>query len=294
MPVGVLLKRALNPIRNRVSKAIGECNAYSASTAQYVGSASVIGECIETSSGSLAKTSSSSVIGECIEISPVWSNQQMSSSSVIGECVFTQRFPGSVDIYDDGVLIKSSVKHIDIRGTGARTDIDGTGVDIWHPTPTYSSHFNTSDGSNVATVADISATSRIVSTPSGGEGTPFYTNGWAAASHDVTKTSPLVWVSANECSFIDGSTTTFEITILDGDSPQNTTVNYTTAAITGNGVYSGSDCTVTISNWTDESDKFSGDVEISIDINATYPAGGYFDITLTHHNGADGDFTKSQ
>lgn len=196
-----------------------------------------------------------------------------------------------IDVYEDGVLVKAGATHIDVRGDDARVDVDGDGVKIWHPPPIYVSHFNTTDASNDATLSDISTTSRNVSTPSGGEGTPFYTGGWAGSAHPTTRSSPLSWVCANECSFIDQATT-FTVNVTD---PTGTPESYTTPVITGNGVHISGNITVTISNWAADTDKYKADVAVQVGIDGALSSNsGRFGVFIQHANGADGNFTYTQ
>ncbi|HUT64276.1 MAG TPA: hypothetical protein VMZ04_10015 [Anaerolineae bacterium] len=296
MAIGIKHQRPLNPILEKTNRVIAEAIAYAFPTAQYVGTSDVISEAVVQATGAIQQLGSSSIIAEAIS-PPTFSNQKNSTSLLnIAEAIVEVSLYGSgggLDIFDEGILVKSKATHIDIIGADARADVDGTGVKIWHPAPAYSSHFNTSDGTNVATVADVATASRWVATPSGGEGIPFYTNAWAGAQHPTTRTSPLTWATANECSFVSASTT-FNILITNGNAPADTVVNFTTGSVTGDGVYAGSNCTITITNWVAESDKYSADVSVAVDIATLFPTGGYFDITISHINGADGTFTKTQ
>lgn len=302
MPIGIKGKRAINPfLERKIAEVIAEAVGRSGSNGDYVGQSSVIAEAVGSAEMSELFSSSSSVIGEAVQLSPTWSNIWPNSSAVIAEAEYTdlsmttpEGGGGSIDVYDEGVLVQSGVSCLDFIGVDIEAK-EGAGdcVEIYSPAPTYVSHWNTTDGDNDATVADLSTASRFVSTPSGGEGTPFYSGGQSEVLTPTTRTSPITWASANECSFADDATT-FTVSIMNGDSPQTEVVSFTTALITGNGVYAGSNCTVTITNWAVENDKYLADVSIGIDIDSIFPTAGYFDITMTHNNGADGSFTKSQ
>ena len=174
MPVGVLLKKAVNPIRKTVERSIAECVGFADPTGQYIGTGDALGEMTQTSEGSIAVSTTSSVTAECDAID-VWSNQQWSSSSVIGECLITEAKIGTIDIYDEGNLVQSDVSCIDFtgdsveatKGTSACVEVE---IFATGPPPIYVSHFNTEDGSNNALVNDVATTIRYNATPSGGEG----------------------------------------------------------------------------------------------------------------------------
>jgi hypothetical protein len=277
------------------AKAIVEIVGFCESTAQYNASSSAISEVVASALGVILKMSSSSVIVETYS-PPTFANQKSSSSSVVVEVIATNLLVAKqgIDIYDESSLVQTNISCLDFRGADilAKTGT-GTCVEVWVPSPAYASHFNTTDGITNGNVANVSTSLRYVASPTV-EGTPFYTNGWDDLStHACTRTSLLIWECTENISFIN-ATTTFNILIQDGDSPQNSVVDFTTSSITGNGIYSGSNCAVTIAGWSSDSDKYKATVSISIDIDAIFPNSGYFDITISHINGLDGTFVKTQ
>ena len=168
MALATVRKRAVNPIRRTVKKVIGECNAFSGSVGSYVGiSAPTVGECVQSSSGfNFHIGTPNQAIGEAV-VSPVFANIQFGTPvQAIGECTTPEAtLGGSINIYDEGILVQAKVSCLDFIGADVKAKIgSGTCVEIFVPPPAYSSHFNTSDGTNVATVADVATASRWVAT----------------------------------------------------------------------------------------------------------------------------------
>ena len=273
--------------------AIGECVAFSGSIADYVMlPTQYIGECIGQAQGYVAKSSSSSVICECIA-APVHSNQKSSSSSVICECIGRdEQFDHcGIDIYDESILVKKDATFINTIGVDIQTIANGEGVNVYVPSLSYASHFNTNDGDTDALITDITTTIRNISSPTS-EGTPFYSGGLAGSTGATTNVSPLIWSAPEEASFYNNSSTTFNISIVD---TSGTIYDFDSAVITNDGLYSiGANASITVSGWVVDSDKYKANVSISVDILAILPNGGAFDITITHNNLPDGSYAYTQ
>jgi hypothetical protein len=196
---------------------------------------------------------------------------------------------GAIDIYDEGVLVKNNVSCLNFIGADILAQNDGDCVGIYVPPPSFVSHWNSTDGINNALVGSVSTTTRYVSSPTS-EGTPFHTGGWAGTQHPCLRNTSLSWSAANECSFAD-ETTTFDITIT---GPQGVIHSFTTAAINANGSYSDGAVDVSISNWQEDSIKFSADVSVQIDIDSILPNSGRCEVDIVHNNSTDGVFTFNQ
>lgn len=261
------------------------------------GVATPIGEAIITPPVSnLGLLGSANLI--CESIITAYANRYwIGAANIVGECdiqaINIGGGGGGIDIYDEGVLIKTRASSLNFLGADITSQLGTPDVEVWVPPPLFSSHWNTTDGTTVATVADIATSNRYISAPTG-EGVPFFTGGgvpWGGdgSTHPTTRTSPLVWSAAGLVSF-ETAATTFQITLSDFSG---TIATFTTPAINGNVVASGSSITCTISGWVVEGSKFAANVSISVDVATLLPASGYFDISLVHHN-AGTDYTKTQ
>lgn len=141
-----------------------------------------------------------------------------------------------VQVKDEGVLIQTEFftclnfigDEVFARVNTGDSDI----ADIIHAEPpVYLSHWNTSDGDNGAQLVSdpIARTTTRIATPSGGEGSPFNTNGWAGTNQDTTlATSGVYTTPAATTGF--GGDSTMTIVVYDADG---TTIleTYTTPAI---------------------------------------------------------------
>lgn len=197
---------------------------------------------------------------------------------------------GAISIYDEHILVKSNVKKLNFTGADVIAKLGTTeDVDVFIPPPLYVSHFQTSDGTTTATVNNISTTNRYVSSPSGGEGLPFYTGGaipWGGdgSTHACTRTSPLIWtpgLAAGNLILFENLASTFTVTLTNSTGVIET---YTTPSITGNSVNTGVNITVTITNFAPNADKYQANVSVSVDIASILPSSGYFDCEISHNN----------
>ena len=299
MPIGLRRKRPLTPIMNFESASVvAESDAFCISTVQLIGTSNVVCEAIQSSIGSLTHSSSSNAVTEAI-CAPVWSNQQMSSSNVFAEAVDINYLAGAggggaISVYDEGSLLSANVTCLDFKGVDiiAKTG-SGSCIEIWSPAPSYASNYNSLNGITNGVVPNVATALRYVASPTV-EGTPFYANGWDdLATHPTTRTSPLIYATPQAVSFKD-LTTYFLVVVKDGNTPQSNVLSFNAGTITGDGVYSVANCSVTISGWAADSDKFRASVSVSINIAALFPAGGYFDVSISHVDGVDGTFTKTQ
>jgi len=201
----------------------------------------------------------------------------------------------AMDIYDEGVLVKTAATSINVVGGGIQVSADGFGVRLYSPDP-YPTHFNSIGGTTTTTVVPITTSNRYVSEPTL-EGTPFYSGGstpWGGdgSTHPCTRTSPLVWTPGTETTnliLFETLTSVFTVTLTDSTG---TIATYTTPAITGNVVLVDGSITVTITSWAATGTKYQANVSFSVDIATLLPNSGFFSILLRHtDNGTNYDYT---
>ena len=195
-------------------------------------------------------------------------------------------------IQDEGVVVSNNGKILNFIGAGVRAISPGNEVQIYIPSVDFVSHFNTQDGANDARVINFATFNRAISN-STIVGSPFDFGDWLPGSfRDCLNNTSVLYNTSDSCSFID-LTTTFEIRVYDADDTSLLT-SFTTAAIGSDGVYSGNDIEVTITGLINNLIKYQGDVTVNIAIGSIIPHGGRFSTQITHHDGTDGDFIKSQ
>lgn len=198
---------------------------------------------------------------------------------------------GGVNIWDEDTLIAQNVRDINFSGSEVLVkDNLGGKVTVFIPTPSYVSHFNTSDGINNASVNDFPTYNRHISTPK----TNFNIGNWVGDQIHQVVANPILTYSTTVPFSFNGTDTTFSVSILDFDDTNK--VSYITPNIAGNAQYNNIDNSiiVNVSGWNKDADKYQGQIFITININSVFPNGGRFGISIQHNNGLDGKFFKVQ
>jgi len=149
---------------------------------------------------------------------------------------------GAVEIQDEGVSLGTFTV---VNFVGAEVEVlDVGGVATVYvpplpppPPPTYASHWNTSDGDtgNQSVSDGISRSTTRISTPSGGEGVPFKTGGWAGTNQSTTLAAAALLSTGGDTTGYGGDATA-SATVYDADG---TTVidTYTTPVLTGDATH---------------------------------------------------------
>lgn len=206
----------------------------------------------------------------------------------------------SILVWDEGVpLANNPFTTLNFIGPDvlAADQANPNVANIFIPPPTFLSHWNTADGSNgnQAVSESISRTTARISTPAGGEGTPFFTNGWAGTNQaasingTVTNTTP-----GSTTGF--GGDSTMVVTVYSADG-STVLDSYTTPAIVGNVVLvspSGR-ITVTITAFAPDSTRFSANASVATNIDGVFVdnslEGGRYHIEVTHNTDTATDGT---
>jgi hypothetical protein len=205
---------------------------------------------------------------------------------------------GAITIQDEGVDVDTATTIINFVGADVQASSVSPGtVNIYIPSPSYLSHWNTSDGSNgsQAVTESITRTTTRISTPSGGEGSPFNTNSWAGTNQATTINGTIINTTpASTTGFGGDSTMTVIVYDADGLSVLD---SYTTPAITTDDVHisiSGR-ITVTVTSYTTNSLRFSANVSVSTNIDGIFTdnslEGGRYHIEITHDTDSSTDGT---
>ena len=163
-----------------------------------------------------------------------------------------------------------------INFTGADVSaLAGSGqANIYIPAVSYASHWNTSSGDtgNQSVTESISRTTSRISTPNGGEGTPFQTGGWADSNQAASLQTSATFTTPGVCTGFGGNATT-TVTMY---AANGTTVllTYTTPALTGNATHTSGNISVTISNYAADDNRFQANMSVTVGVNAILAAAG--------------------
>jgi hypothetical protein len=204
----------------------------------------------------------------------------------------------ALTIRDEGVDVMTDVAILNFIGADviARDDGDPDQVNIYIPPPTFVSHYNTSDGSNVCTVANTGTAARHVANPG-----VYSIGGWVAGSVNPTlRTATTSFDSNNQnCSFED-ELSTVEVNIAGSDDNFGAPIaTHTTAALTtGNTPFD-----TTVDNirirvddgggaMTPDSTKFKARIRVDVNIAAILPNSGRFSVQVIHNTGPGYTFTQ--
>ena len=211
---------------------------------------------------------------------------------------------GGIGFWDEGFFIATRpavnfigtiVDSVDNPGSN-RVDVTFvvTDADVIE-SPLFDSHWDTSDGNNgnQSVSESISRASVRISTPAGGEGTPFNTDGWDGTNQSGTLNTAGTYTTPSTTTGWGGDST-MTVTVYDADG---TTVleTFTTPVITGDGVHpSGSgNIVVTITSFGDDPTpinpiltKKRAKASVSVDHDAILTAagltGGRFHVVIVH------------
>lgn len=198
----------------------------------------------------------------------------------------------------DGTSIGTGVTSIDFIGVDVAADSPSSGaVRIFIPPPSYQSHWDTSDGDNgdQSVTESISRTTVRVPNPSGGEGSPFKTGGWADTNQDATLSTSVTFTTPNETTGFGGDST-MTVTVYDADGI-TALETYTTGAITGDATHnSGSgNISVTISNYATDTLRYKAKATVVVAIGDVLSdaglTGGRVHCTVTHTTDSATDAT---
>mgnify|MGYP007063369824 CR=1 FL=1 len=198
----------------------------------------------------------------------------MSGFSGGGESGYTFPGGGKVTVKDEDVSIG---KFDTLNFTGSDvTVLDGTTqANIYIPPQLFASHWNTSDGvtGNQTVTESLSRTTARISTPNGGEGSPFQTDGWANTNEAATTTGTVTFTSPGLCTGFGGDSTA-AVTVYSADG---TTVleTYTTPSLAANGTHTSGNISVTISSYATDGTRYQANMSVEVDTTTSLSDAGY-------------------
>ena len=146
---------------------------------------------------------------------------------------------GAIEIQDEGVSMGTFTV---VNFIGADVEVlDVGGVATVYipplPPPSYTSHWNTSDGNNgnQAVTESLSRSTAHISTPHGGEGVPFKTGGWAGTNEPATLQTDINYTTPGDTTGFGGDSIAV-VTMYDADGV-SVLETYTTPFLTGDATH---------------------------------------------------------
>jgi len=210
---------------------------------------------------------------------------------------------GGVGFYDESILVSvrpalnfiGSIVEATENIAADRVDVTFvvTEADVI-PTPTFNSHWDSSDGNNgdQSVVDPLARTVARISSPSGGEGAPFNTNGWDGTNQSATLATSGTYTTPGTTTGFGGDST-MTVSVFDADGSVLET--YTTPAITANAVHTSpsTNVVVTITGFGDDPSpaspiltKKSANASVFVDHDQVLTdaalEGGRFHVEITH------------
>ena len=210
---------------------------------------------------------------------------------------------GGIDFYDEGVLVGNyaKVNFVGVDILGAQKPGDSSTINVYVPTPTFSSHFNTTDGTSSGLVSETLSRSAVrISSPTT-EGTPFKAGTWAGTTRPATTTSTVSFSTANAVTG-QGGDATVTVDVYDADG--TTIISTFSHGVTADGTYSSTDgIDIIIAGFTTDSLKQKADITVTVDIDQVLSGvglidGGKYNIVITNLTDSTSDgaqtFTYTQ
>ena len=211
-----------------------------------------------------------------------------------------------VHIKDEGAAV-GTYPTINFVGVDVLAEDSGTPgqVNVYIPTPTFASHYNTTDGTTNGRITENTPRNTVrISTPTV-EGTPFFTGGWAGTNQDAyncTGVSQNVLATAQQVTGLSptgSGDATIQIIVTDGGG--NEISNNTSSVLDGllNEITTDLHCTIQVSSYAQDTSKWKGIIQVSVNIpkvfqDAGLSGGRYFIKTImTTDTVTDGGNTYS-
>ena len=196
---------------------------------------------------------------------------------------------GGITIKDEGIE-KGIAKSLDFKGANILATEDPANPGsffIYSPPSSYVSHYNQSDGSSSAMVANFPTLLRNVSNPLG----LFNIGDWIPGNSYNCFNNSIITYNSSYFSILNTSTN-FNVQVFDANGV--TVLASNSIVINGNTTNTTNNITIQISNFSADTDKYKAQSAVSINIAAIIPNGGRISIKITHSNGGDGTWIKQQ
>ncbi len=196
-----------------------------------------------------------------------------------------------VHIKDEGAAV-GTYPTINFVGVDVLAEDSGTPgqVNVYIPTPTFASHYDTVDGTTDGRVGENTPRNTVrISTPTV-EGTPFFTGGWAGTNQDAyngTGISQNILITNGLVTGLSPSGGDANIQIIVTDGGGNVISDNTSQALVGNFTQITSDthCSIQVTGYAQDTSKWKGRIQVSVNIpkvfqDAGLSGGRYFIKTI--------------
>lgn len=201
---------------------------------------------------------------------------------------------GYIIVKDEGSLVSSQIRTLNFIGAQV-VALNGSSntANIYIPPPTYVSHWNTSDGTNgnQAVTESITRVTARISTPNGGEGSPFKVGAWGNTDNPATNVGSVTFTTPSLTTGFGGDSNV-QVFVYDADG---TTIldSFTTPAIIADGIYPSlsTNITVTITGFATDALRFKAKATITVNVDALLPNGGKYNIDIIHNTDTASDGT---
>jgi len=221
---------------------------------------------------------SSVIAGQGIDITTVGSDEQVSidldtsQTNLIFNGLNELTFAG-IHVEDEGSAV-GTYKTFNFIGNDVLAEDSGTPgkVNVFIPSPTFASHFNTTDGTTNGTVGESGITRQNVriSSPTT-EGSPFKTGGWAGTVQSAYDNSTTGTVNFSTAERVTGFSLSasgdadITVTVYDADGV-SVLKTYTTPTLYQNGTNTNvdGDISVTVSSMTTDSTRRQAIATVSV------------------------------
>ena len=197
-----------------------------------------------------------------------------------------------VHIKDEGSVV-GTYPTINFVGVDVLAEDSGTPgqVNVYIPTPTFASHYNTTDGTTNGLVTENTPRNTVrISTPTL-EGTPFFTGGWAGTNQYAYNGTGAGQNSLSTSSVVTGlsapGTGDAKIQVIVTDGGGNVISDNTVGPLNGNSNILTGDlhCTIQVTGYAQDTSKWKGSVKVNVDMprvfqDAGLSGGRYFIKTI--------------
>ena len=197
-----------------------------------------------------------------------------------------------VHIKDEGLAV-GTYPTINFVGVDVLAEDSGTPgqVNVYIPTPTFASHYNTTDGTTDGLVSENTPRNNVrISTPTA-EGTPFFTGGWAGTNKPAYNGTGIGQNVLTTAGLVTGLSPSgsgdAKIQIIVTDGGGNEISNNTSPVLNGNITFLTADlhCTIQVSGYAQDTSKWKGTISVNVNMpkvfqDAGLSGGRYFIKTI--------------